>query len=106
MPGPLPRYSEEARAAIAACIRTPRRCVGSGCARAATVGTCSAGTSRSIRLIPVDHFDRNARKGGGSAIPLEEIMVEHSSYSNRGNLKRKLFATRPEDAHVRALRPR
>jgi transposase-like protein len=46
-----------------------------------------------IWLTPVDHFDRNARKGGGPAISLDQILVESSRCSNRGNLKRRLFAT-------------
>jgi hypothetical protein len=92
MPGPNPRYSEEqARAAIAASYsytEALRR-----------LGMCTSGNGRhalqrhaeEIWRISVDHFDRNARKGGGPAIPLEEIMVENSRYSNRGNLKRRLF---------------
>ena len=94
MPGPPLRYSEEqARAAIAASYsytEALRR-----------LGMCTSGNGRhvlrrhaeEIWLIPVDHFDRNARKGGGPAIPLDQILVEHSTYSNRGNLKRRLFAT-------------
>jgi hypothetical protein len=88
------RYSEgQARAAIAASYsytEALRR-----------LGMCTSGNGRhalprhaeEIWLTPVDHFDRNARKGGGPAIPLDQILVESSRCSNRGNLKRRLFAT-------------
>src|SRR5215210_1818451 len=87
-----PRYSEtDARAAIAASYsytEALRR-----------LDMCPSGNARVVLRkyaeqvwgIPVDHFDRNARKGGTGAIPLDEILVEGSAYSSRGNLKRRLF---------------
>lgn len=47
--------------------------------------------------IPTDHFDPHAasltglRRAGFKAIPLEEVLVENSSY-NRNNLKQRLLA--------------
>jgi hypothetical protein len=92
MGGHGPRYSEaDARAAIAASFsytEALRR-----------LDMCPSGNARvvlrkyaeEVWRIPVDHFDRNARKGGGAAIPLDQILVERSPYTSRGNLKRRLF---------------
>lgn len=92
MPRKGPRYTEEAaRAAIAesySYTEALRR-----------LGMCSTGNARVILRkyaeevwhIPTDHFDRNARARAGNARPLEEALVEHSTYISRTRLKHRLY---------------
>lgn len=91
----MPRYSEEeARAAVQASLsysEALRR-----------VGLRPAGGNHKlfrhwvddVWRIPTDHFDPNAARhrnfNARKAIPLDEVMVEHSTYG-RGHLKRRLF---------------
>jgi hypothetical protein len=93
MAGKGPRYSEgDARVAIAASL--------SYAEALRRLGMCPSGAARVILRkyaedvwrIPTDHFDRYAGlRHAHVAKPLDEILVEHSTYS-RGHLKRRLLA--------------
>jgi hypothetical protein len=72
------------------------------------LGMCwSGGNHRTLKKwaarwgIPTDHFDPNAARRRAlrrSAIPLEEVLVENSTYS-RGRLKQRLYETGLRSAH-------
>jgi hypothetical protein len=98
MPRNGPRYTEEeARAAIAASTSYAEALRRLGMRAAGGNHLTLRRYARDIWRIPTDHFDPHAlTRGSGNALrrlarPLEEILVEHSTYTNRGHLKRRLY---------------
>jgi hypothetical protein len=90
-----PRYTEaEARAAIAASASYSEALRRLGMRPAGGNHQTLRKYAEQIWSIPTDHFDPDAchrRPTPRRAIPLEQILVEHSTYS-RGSLKKRLYA--------------
>src|SRR5690242_18345957 len=93
---PRPRFTEEEfREAVAASLSYSDVLRRLGLR---TAGGNHRTAQKYVRLwnVPVDHFDPDAarvRALARGAVPLEQILVEHSTYS-RGHLKERLYAAR------------
>lgn len=95
MPGRGPRYTEEeARAAIAASRSYTEALRRLGMRPAGGNHRTLRKYAEEVWRIPTDHFDPHAAKRDAlrrrRPIPLEEVLVEHSTY-NRHDLKRRLY---------------
>jgi hypothetical protein len=93
-----PRYTEqEAREAIAASASYAEALRRLGMRAAGDNHLTLRRYATEVWRIPTDHFDPHAgTRGPGNALrrrerPLDTILVEHSTYTNRGHLKTRLY---------------